>query len=211
VAEHRHQHRVLTNHDDNKDICSMRNAHVIAAAILISIPSAAAAQAPERQSAIGTDLRDYGGFVGLEGRFGDMGGAFGGFAGGHAALLLKQTVYLGLSGVALVSEEPGVDMAYGGLLAGYVVPTSALVQVTVEALLAGGAVRPSNPVSASDEDWDDLLVFEPTMGIELKLAPVLRLGFGVSYRFAGGSNTPGIDDGDLRGFNGSIVVRAGWF
>jgi hypothetical protein len=183
----------------------------LAAATLILIPSIAAGQRPERQSAIGTDLRDYGGFVGLEGRFGDMGGEFGGFAGGHAAVLLKQRVYLGLSGVALVSDEPGVDMAYGGLLAGYVVPTSTLVQVTVEALLAGGGVRPSNAASASEEDWDNLLVFEPTLGVELKLARVLRLGFGASYRFAGGSNTPGIDDADLRGFNGSMVLRAGWF
>jgi hypothetical protein len=189
----------------------MRFALVLAAATLILSPSTGAGQAPERQSAIGTDLRDFGGFIGLDGRFGDMGGRFGGFAGAHAAVLLKHRVYLGLTGAGLVSEGPGIDMGYGGLLAGYVVPLPGLVQLTVEAPLGGGAVRHSDPAPARDQDWDDLLVFEPTLGIELQLARVLRLGFGAGYRFVGGSNTPGIDDQDLRGFNGSMTLRAGWF
>lgn len=201
----------------------MRYISMAALLTLVVTASPASAQTPERQSAIGGDLADYGGFVGLDMRFGDMANDFAVFTGGHAALLLKHRVYLGVSGAGLAtdarlatptSEAPGpsIDMGYGGVLIGYIVPTRSLVQFTAEALIAGGGVRlgeRSRP--DDDEDWDPVFVFQPTAGAEIELAPIVRLGLGVGYRFVGGVDTSGLSDSDLRGVTGSATLRLGWF
>lgn len=198
----------------------MRHATMAFAAIAL-LASAAAAQTPDRQSAVGTELRDYGGFIGLDTRFGDMMDEFAVFMGGHAALLLKHRVYLGVGGAALVTDhstasaDQTLDMGYGGLLVGYVVPVPALVQVTAEVMIGAGGARLAERedigAEEEDEEWDALFVFEPALGAEIKLARIVRLGFGASYRFVGATDTPGIGDSDLRGLTGTATLRLGWF
>lgn len=203
----------------------MRNvlvASVLALAFVVPA-SEGSAQTPDRQSAFGLDPRDYGGFVGLNLHFGDMMDDFAAFMGGHAALLLKQRVYLGVGGIGLVTDEsrvaaagqtpgPAIRMGYGGLLVGYIVPTRSLVQFTAETLLAGGGVSlAADDDTGDDEDWDGIFVFEPALGAELKLARVVRLGFGVGYRFVGGVDTTTLRDTDLRGVTGTATLRVGWF
>jgi hypothetical protein len=86
-------------------------------------------------------------------RFGDMMGEFAGFAGGRAAVLLKQRVHLGLAGAGLATDNaevvgpvPGslrsLRMGYSGILVGYVVPTRSLVDVTADLVVGAGGVHP---------------------------------------------------------------------
>jgi hypothetical protein len=49
------------------------------------------------------------------------------------------------------------------------------------------------------------------VGVELRLALIVRLGLGAGYRFVGGADSPGVRDSDLRGFTGTAAVRIGWF
>lgn len=192
--------------------------------VMFSISSSAAAQEPERQSAVSLDASDYGGFVSADMRFGDIADDFGVFMGGTLALLLKHRVYLGVRGAGLITDEavdgsagtvndPPIHMGYGGIVAGYVIPTRSLVQFTAETLLAAGGVKLDDDghVEDEDEDWEGVFVFEPVLGAELKLAPIVRLGFGVGYRFVGGVDTPGLEDRDLRGAVGTATLRLGWF
>jgi hypothetical protein len=202
---------------------TMRNAIVAGLVGLILTSTTAAAQEPETVSAMSTDLQDYGGFLGLDVRFGDMSDEFAAFVGAHGALLLKHRVYLGMAGYGLATDEaraqiggpdagPPLEMGYGGLLVGYVVPTPGLVQLTVDALLAGGGVKYDGTVASGiDDEWDGVFVFEPNAGLELKLARILRLGFGAGYRLVGGVDTPGLSDDDLRGVTGTARIRVGWF
>jgi len=150
-------------------------------------------------------------------RFGDMMGEFAAFAGARGAVRLKQRVYLGLGGAGLATDNaevagpaPGstqpLRMGYGGILIGYVVPTGSLVDVTADVLVGAGQVR----LKETDED-DGLFVFEPSVGVELRLAPVARLGLGVGYRFVGDVELAGVEDADLRGVNGTVSIRVGWF
>ena len=56
-------------------------------------------------SAVGARLSDYGAFLGLDMRFGDMAGEFAAFAGGDAAIVLKRKVYLGIRGAGLATDN----------------------------------------------------------------------------------------------------------
>lgn len=170
-----------------------------------------------REGAIGTRLHDFGGFVGLDARFGDMMGEFAGFAGARAAVLLKQRVYLGLAGAGLATDNaevvgpvPGstrpLRMGYGGILVGYVVPTSSLVDVTADLLVGAGGIHPKGM-----DDDDAIFVFEPSVGLQLKLASVARLGLGAGYRFVGDVDVANVEDSDLRGFTGTLAILVGWF
>src|SRR5215207_3822477 len=110
--------------------------------------------AQRQPSAVSGQVSDYGIFAGLDLRFGDVMGDFGAFVGGHAAILLKHQVYLGVGGAGLATEnalfaptpqatpEP-IKMGYGGLLVGYLVPTPSLVDFAVEVLLGAGGVDAS--------------------------------------------------------------------
>jgi hypothetical protein len=101
-------------------------------------------------------------------------------------------------------------MGYGGLLLGHVVNLPSFVQLTIEGLLAGGAVKLAGRPD-HDEEWDRIFVFEPSVGAEIRLARVLRLGFGAGYRLVGAVDTEGLRDRDLRGITGTATLRVGWF
>lgn len=202
----------------------MRFRIVASVLVALSLPSIGAAQQPEEQSAVSLDASDYGGFASMDMRFGDMADDFAVFMGGTLALLLKHRVYLGVRGAGLVTEEtvhgsseavidPTIQMGYGGVVVGYVIPTPSLVQFTAETLLAAGGVDLDEDadIDGDDEDWEAVFVFEPVLSAELKLARIVRLGFGVGYRFVGGVDTPGLEDRDLRGAVGTATLRVGWF
>jgi hypothetical protein len=186
--------------------------------LVVLMPRVIAAQQSERpESAISKRAGDYGGYVELDTRFGDMMGGFAGFAGARAALRLKQQIYVGLGGLGLATDNarvagltPGtthrLHMGYGGFLIGYAVPTKSLVDFTADALVGAGGVR----ISGLDQR-DEFFLFEPSLGVELRLAPVVRLGLGGGYRFVGGLDLPGVRDADLRGFTGTASIRVGWF
>jgi hypothetical protein len=186
---------------------------IVLTLLILAPPSEA--QSPEtkpRDHAIGTRLRDYGGFVELDTRFGDMMGDFAAFAGARGAVLLKQRLYVGLGGAGLATDNPvpesgeSLGMGYGGLLIGYVVPTSSLVNVTADVLVGAGGLS-----THSTDGTDQIFVFEPTVGLELRLARFARIGLGASYRYVGSADLAGILDSDLRGVTGTVSLRAGWF
>jgi hypothetical protein len=180
-----------------------------------TLPGAASAQRSE--SAFGSRMSDFGGFVELDTRFGELMGDFAGFAGARAALRLKQRVYLGVGGAGLATDNaripgatPGtshrLNMGYGGILVGYAVPTREFLDLTADVLIGGGGVS-LDGLSRSDE----FFAFEPSVGVELRIAPVLRFGLGASYRFVGDVELQGVNDSDLRGFTGTASIRLGWF
>jgi hypothetical protein len=188
----------------------------MATILMLLLTTTASAQRAERESALGTSLRDYGGFVGLDTRFGDMNNDFAMFTGGHAAILLKHRIYFGMGGAALTtgsrigSVRDNLDMAYGGFLLGYILPMPGLVQLTADALMGAGGVKIGEAVG-NDELDDAFFAFEPTLGVELKIAPVVRIGFGAAYRYVGGLDTVGLRDNEVRDLTVSARLRAGWF
>jgi hypothetical protein len=171
-------------------------------------------------SAVGTRFSDYGGFVGLDLRFGDIASKFAAFAGAEAALLMKRRVYVGIRGGGLATDNsripasgssPGgtLAMGYGGFMLGYIFPTRSLADVSVDLLLGGGGVGTST--ADSERDWDGVFVFEPSATVDLKLLPMARIGLGVGYRFVGDIDIPGLRDTQIRGFTGLVRMRVGRF
>lgn len=178
---------------------------------------AVAATAAQSQSTARPGQRGLAVFGGLDARFGDMAGEFAAFAGAEVALLLKRQIYVGIRGAGLVTDNLRVAIAgstgtralrmgYGGVLVGYVVRTPGSVEVALDATLGGGAAGTGDP-----KDWDPVFVFEPSARVNLRLAPVLRLGIGASYRFVGDATVSGVDESDLRGLSGVVALRVGRF
>jgi hypothetical protein len=195
----------------------MRHAFLTIAGIIVSATIAAPCVA--QTSAVGTRISDYGGFVGLDLRFGDVAGKFAAFAGAEAALLMKRRVYAGIRGSGLATDNsripaggssPGgtLAMGYGGFVLGYIAPTRSLADVSLDFLLGAGGVGLS---TAGEKDWDGVFVFEPSATVELKLLRAARIGLGVGYRFVGDVDVPGVRDKDIRGFTGLVRMRVGRF
>jgi hypothetical protein len=56
-----------------------------------------------------------------------------------------------------------------------------------------------------------VFVLEPSLGLELSVAPALRLAAGVSYRHVTDVELAGVRAADLRAVSGQVVVRVGKF
>jgi hypothetical protein len=149
-----------------------------------------------------------------------MADEFAAFAGLEAALLLKGRVYVGVRGAGLATDNARVPasgssagrtlaMGYGGVLFGYVIRTHSLADLSIDALVGGGGIGTTE--TDSNEDWDAIFVFEPSATVDLKLAPVLRIGVGLAYRFVGDADVVGFRDSAFRGLTGLVRIRAGRF
>ena len=194
--------------------------HILLAIAAILSLGFLTARGHAQTSALSTRASDYGGFVGLDTRFGDLASEFAVFSGAEAAVLLKRRVYIGLRGGGLSTDNSRIPatgssaggtlaMGYGGFLVGYVFLTRSLADFSVDVLLGGGGV--GTTASDSDRDWDAIFVFEPSATVDLKLAPVARIGVGAAYRFVGDATVVGMSDSNFRGVTGLVRVRVGKF
>jgi hypothetical protein len=146
----------------------------------------------------------------------------GGYGGWEAA----DTVFIGAGGYWLANHPNNIEMAYGGLVVGWIVPSTTAIRFGAHALVGVGQARvpvvgivplagPMHIVYRPDYDGrpiyrlfahEDFFVFEPQADLVIRLADWMHLSCGVGYRLIGVAN--GLD-GELRGVSGSISVRFG--
>ena len=199
----------------------MRYTAIVCLALAAALTAACSAQAQER-TALSSDLSDYGIFAGLDMRFGDIAGEYAGLAGAHAAVRLKENIYLGLRGIGLATDaerlaaaagapDAELEFGYGGLLVGYILPLPGALQLTAEALIGAGGVKLDDDTSEDGDERDEVFVFEPSLGAEIRLASFARIGLGAGYRYVGGTDVAGLRDHDLRGVVGTATLRIGRF
>jgi hypothetical protein len=138
-------------------------------------------------------------------------------AGGHGGLIFNRSFVIGLGAYGLVNEievntqsHQLVDFGYAGLLLGYVNRSHKIIHVSVHSLIGGGGLRYR---TCFYDDWYDdmLLVFEPSVDVEVNVTKHFRIGLGGSYRFAHGVEFDGLVNDDINGPSGALTFKCGVF
>ncbi|MFC6998516.1 hypothetical protein [Rufibacter roseus] len=150
--------------------------------------------------------------------------------GGKAAWVMNHRFGIGLSGYGLVSRNNIGEIAetnnaflqagYGGAYFEYTPQPSRLLHLSFPVLIGmGGAAYTNNALGNNTSgsysyevyDTDTFFVLEPGVQAELNLARFMRLGLGVSYRFAQGVDLPKSTDKDMSAPAVSLIFKFGKF
>lgn len=103
------------------------------------------------------------------------------------------------------------SLGYVGAFVGYRIGALHPVHGTARILIGAGGLEVTG-TDADDHDSDEaVFVAEPTVGVEVNVAPYARLELGIGYRYIGGVGVDNLGDRDLSGFAGNVGVRLGRF
>lgn len=191
--------------------------------VLVIIPSAIATVAAQesgstRPATLVGGTTSYSGYFGFDTRVTRVNGVTGVFAGGEAVLLLDHRFAIGVGGFGLASHNARIgtgatarrlSMGYGGFTVGYVAQSSSMIHPTLGVTIGGGSVNAGEDPDGTGSDG--IFVLEPALGLELSVAPALRLGAGLTYRYVSDVDLAGLRNPDLRAMSGQIVIRLGKF
>jgi hypothetical protein len=121
------------------------------------------------------------------------------FAGGEGGVIFNNTFLIGGGGYDLItnvdagsslSPEMQMNMSYGGLILGYVNKSSQAVHYNLQFLIGSGEISWSQKngwLIFKDKDeypeygHDSYFVFEPGVGVEMRLTKFFEMNFGLSY------------------------------
>lgn len=139
--------------------------------------------------------------------------------GGKGAWLINHQLYIGGSGYGATRELSANNTDYniglGGVMMGYFFLPHKLIHFGTEIVVGGGGIAESYMMDDYDSHnhnrGDSLFYAEPSVYASLNILPYAKLNAGVSYRYVLGSDTAGISDEDLRGFNAEVNIMFGKF
>ena len=179
-----------------------------------------AAHAMERETLIGNngDIH-HGGMGGVIIKGTNIGGTNQVMVGGKGAWLIDHQLYIGGSGYGATRElnanNTNYNIGLGGVMMGYFFLPHKLIHVGTEIVVGGGGIAESNMMDDYDSHGhnkgDSLFYAEPSVYASLNILPYAKVTAGVSYRYVLGSDTVGISDEDLRGFNAEVSILFGRF
>ena len=148
-------------------------------------------------------------------KFTTLNGQFGVLDGGGTRLMINRSIIIGLGGYKSI-EGPRVDewylqMGYGGIWTEYVFNSFSLLHFSVGGLVGAGGVGYTN--KSIDETYiSGMFILEPEAYITVNVTEFLRFSVGGSYRLGlGVTDVPGIDNNDVSGFSGTVLLRLGGF
>lgn len=124
----------------------------------------------------------------------EIGNQFAGLAGVQLGPQLNETLYFGFGIYGLLnsvkgSNTPTNDLSafefwYGGLTVDYTFFSDKIVHCSINALIGGGRVAPS------DRDPSNVFVATPGVSVMVNLTKQIELGLGAGYRFVAGADSP---------------------
>jgi hypothetical protein len=140
--------------------------------------------------------------------------------GGWAGVLFAENLAVGGGGFTLLervglsgSEGPtGFDLGfgYGGLLFRYWESLSGPLVGEVGLLLGAGHAEVQNQLTSREVGADNFLVAEAEMSALYSFFPGTHVGLSLGYRITTGvEDLPGVSEGDLNGFTGTLSFRIG--
>jgi hypothetical protein len=140
--------------------------------------------------------------------------------GGWAGLIFAENFAIGGGGFALLKEvdlagtegATGFDlnMGYGGLFFRYWEPMYGPITGEVGLMLGAGHAEVRDQLTLREVGADNFMVAEGEMSALYSIFPGVHAGVSLGYRLtAGVEDLPGVSDGDLNGFTGTLSVRIG--
>jgi hypothetical protein len=167
--------------------------------------------------------RRHGGFGGPVVKFTEIDDRFGVLVGGRGGWIINGSLVIGGGGYALANvgsfenltngagDPGGLEMAYGGLEFGYVHRPDDRVHVSLGLLIGAGGVTWNPDGQAGGPADDAFFVFEPELDVVLTATGFLRVALGASYRLTQGVELFDLDDADLSGLAGLVMLKFGSF
>jgi hypothetical protein len=185
-------------------------------------PTPAVAPVPEKKPDRYAEWEHrYGGFAELDLQLTTIDRSFATVLGGGVGFILVKRVIVGASGYGVVfhdrrygsmAGDRQLRTAWGGPTIGVYAVRRRRVEASVNWLLAGG--RACLNFSASDARCSEstgAFVNQVELNVYLKLAKILRLGFGLGYRFVSATRWDGPGNWSLSGGYGSFKIALGRF
>jgi len=188
-------------------------------------------QKKEIQTLFG-NARPVGGFLGTSIKATEINQRPGILMGSELALVLGHKFNFGITGYGLItditSDAFSVDgnsyyltMGYGGLYFEPIIASHKLLHLTIPLTIGIGGLGLNEHRLISDNntwnyatygvDYDFFLLAETGLNIELNVFKVLRIDFGVSYRFVEDVQLLETNNSDIKGFNTNITLKVGAF
>lgn len=178
--------------------------------------------------------RSNGGYGGVSTAYSRIGGRDAILIGGRGAWLVNHSFGLGLAGSGFLTEykmdtelqgEYQLAGGYGGLMFEFIAMPKSPVHLSFPIVVGAGGVSyvkrgfvhtPDN--SPYNQDSNAFFVVEPGVELEVNVIKIMRVAFGVSYRYTSNIDLEYFDsqqsivDADvLRGFSGGITFKFGKF
>jgi hypothetical protein len=159
-------------------------------------------------------------YVAFESKVTMLDGGSGVLFGGQGGWVVDPRLLVGFAGYGLASgialSQPGsMQLAYGGVRAGYVVAPKARFHLTLSALAGVGSVGMTNhdPATGAPEGRSSpvLLALEPEIEAEMNVLPAVRLALSGSYRYLGNPELPGLGSRAVSGLAAGFAVKVGTF
>jgi hypothetical protein len=153
-------------------------------------------------------------------------------AGGGASLAAMRLIHLGVEGYTMASNittpvpDPAggpqyLHMGYAGFKAELVAIRFGGSSLNLPVLLAAGTAgaSPNTVIDYKDfRNWNPfpqggsfIVVAEPGAYLDIRLARLIHLVGGASYRMVGLSKVPGMQNSDFNGWHGYAALRIGWY
>ena len=154
------------------------------------------------------------------------------YGGLKSALLYNNKYAIGISFGSFLTEtvREGIDsegnaaglnmvMAYGGFYFDYITSFNSPVQISFPTLIGGGGIfllekRPPNTYGIIDEGLVEggvYFVLEPSINLEINVSKIIRVGFGIGYRFIINSDLERYSDKDLSAPSVNLTTKFGIF
>jgi hypothetical protein len=132
--------------------------------------------------------------------------------GGRGGWIINHTYAVGGGGYGLLNDVNingnNLQLGYGGLELEYIGYSDMLVHFTVHTLIGYGGAS----YKELDENSDDFFIFLPALNAELNVTNWFRICGGVRYMLVSGiDELAGLNDKDLSGLGGGIVLKFGSF
>jgi hypothetical protein len=199
------------------ETAQMSKTTLLAFTLALTTPAVALAQPAQPETLIGKGhgAQLTGWYLAPSSAFTTVDGRFGNDFGLRGVLMLNERFGIGLAGHFLATTRTVIEDnyirdvgAYGGLYLQYTVAPSRLVHAYADLILGSGGWCSHTTTDECDERT--FAVIEPTVNVELNLAPNCKLALGVGYRQAITDKGPGLSGGDLSGVvaRTSIVLGA---
>lgn len=154
-------------------------------------------------------------------RLSGLHGAFAAFVGLEGGVNVIQRVTIGASLLWLLNPVPAGDSSrgaanrlnlnYGGLVVDVAYVRGERVSGTLGGLLGGGGACVQNPENGACADKTSFFVGEPRAGLQIRLAPIVRLHLAFGWRLIAARAWSGPPDPRLGGPSGSVTLEFGWF
>lgn len=175
----------------------------------------------QEQTLVGKNIEN-GGYGGLVWKLTSIKGNSAILAGARGGWILNHTFAIGGGGYSTISDikaevftednEPWyIILDYGGLELEYIHNSDKLVHMTFHTLIGGGQVRLVQDHSDYEIASDNLFVIEPSLDVDLNITNWFRLGVGISYRLVTGLDSDIVNNSDVSGVNGLLILKFGKF